>query len=118
MGEESIIRHSIFPVAYSDLPVNLQDLLDDTNHKVFKYSLDSAVLCAALNKANAWKYEQEWRIVLVLAPLNQNGKWMSLCAPDPSSVIFGYHFLKPFFYYNDNKLSGNAKESIKKTKNC
>lgn len=116
LSEESIIRNSIFPVAYSNLPVNLQDLLDDKNHKVFQYSLDSAVLCAALNKANVWKYEQEWRMVLVLAPLDQKGKWISLCAPAPSSVIFGYHFLKPFFYYNDNKLSGNAKESIKKTK--
>lgn len=95
-------KNMVFPVAYSKSPIKLNDLLDDEKGQVFKYSLDAAVLCAALNKADVWKYENEWRLILVLATLNniESERRIPLIAPALSSIIFGSHFLKPFFFYD------------------
>ena len=94
-------RSMVFPVAYSQSPVDLRDLLDDEKCKVYPYPLDAAVLCAALNKATVWNYENEWRLVFVLATAKDHECRLPLIAPSiPKSITFGYHFLKPFFYYD------------------
>lgn len=105
-------KSMVFPVAYSDSPVDLRDLLADEKCEVYQYPLDAAVLCAALNKATVWNYENEWRLVLVLATAKDHERRMSLIAPSiPKSITFGYHFLKPFFYYDHRNK--NERESAK-----
>lgn len=96
-----LYKKMIFPVAYSQEPVDLHDLLVDENRQVYQYPLDAAILCAALNKATAWSYENEWRLVLVWSTIKNHERRLQLIAPSvPKSIAFGYHFLKPFFYYD------------------
>lgn len=98
---KSLQRCSVFPVAYSQNPIDLRDLLADEKGKTYQYPLDAAVLCAALNKASVWSYENEWRVVLVLAMAKNYDRRLSLIAPSaPKSIALGYHFLKSFFYYD------------------
>lgn len=98
-----LFQKCIFPVAYSAAPINLKDLIEDEKREIFQYSSNAAVLCAVLNKANEWSYEQEWRIVLIFDKVDYENQWQTYPAPVPSSITFGYHFLKPCFYYDGNK---------------
>ena len=117
LPENDLLRQSLFPIAYTQSPIALRDLLEDKNNQLYQYSLDAAVLCSALNKASVWKYEQEWRIVWVLSfsdkeipriPIDLNFQ--------PSKVYLGYHFMKPFFFYNyDKKERDKCAENLKKT---
>lgn len=111
----SLQKSMIFPVAYSQNPADISDLLADDRCKVYTYPLEAAILCAALNKAIVWNYENEWRLVLVLPTEKPQKRFETIMAPSiPKSVILGYHFLKPFFYY-DHKNTEElvlAKESI------
>lgn len=101
----SIQRNLIFPVAYSKTPVQINDLLDDEKGEVFPYSLDAAVLCSALNKSDVWSYENEWRLILVLAFTSKQQQRIPLLVDKPISITFGFHFLKPFFYYEFNNIN-------------
>lgn len=94
-------KSMLFPVSYSQNPVDLRDMLTDEKCKMYPYPHEAAILCAALNKAKVWNYENEWRLVAVLANSKENERRISLIAPSvPKSITFGYHFLKPFFYYD------------------
>ena len=108
-----LLTKSIFPVRYTDSPVVLTDLFYDENQTIFSYPLETAVLCAALNKATIWSYENEWRLVWVLAlmknmPLHLPLKITIL----PTRIYFGYHFLRPLFYYSSNNEYEQAKINI------
>ncbi len=108
-------RNMLFPVAYSQSPVDLRDLLADEKCKVYQYPLDAAVLCAALNKAEVWSYENEWRLVCFLASKRDHECRVKLIAPSiPKSISFGYHFLKPFFYYEykNKKEQDSARDNL------
>lgn len=101
LPEGHLLKQMIFPVAYSNIPVDLVDLLDDEKRKIFQYPLDAAVLCAALNKSDIWSYENEWRIVYVLATMNNKTRRLPInTTVFPCTINFGYHFLKPLFYYD------------------
>lgn len=117
LASDSLLRKAIFPVAYSRRPIELQDLLADKEaRKIYEYPIDAAVLCAALNKSNVWQYENEWRLMLVLYFGDKASTRFSIKYPEiPSSISFGYHFLKPFFYYDSKNKSEieNAKKRIK-----
>lgn len=104
LDSNSIHRKSLFPVSYLHEPLNLADLLDDTNREVCLYPADAAVLCAALTKADAWKYENEWRIVLLLPGLSSIPRFPIHLNLKPLSICFGYHFLKPLFYYDSSNI--------------
>ena len=96
-----LLRNSIFPVAYTSEPIDVKDLLSEMGRQIYQYPLDAAVLCTALNKASMWQYEREWRIVWV--PDSDHDKDQRLTIDSlivPSKLYFGYHFLRPFFYYN------------------
>lgn len=94
-------RNLLFPVTYSDTPADVSDLLDDKQRKLCEYPLETAVLCAALNKASAWSYENEWRLLLVLASAHENSQRLPMNVfVKPSAIYFGNHFLKPCFYYD------------------
>lgn len=98
MGSD-IHRKFLFPVKYSRNPVNISDLLDYRSQDRCKYPLDAAALCAALNKSAIWRYENEWRIIYM--NLQKMGPYVPMTISlDPSGIYLGYHFLKPFFYYD------------------
>lgn len=102
----NILRKSIFPIAYTSKPIDVSDLLVDDGNQVCQYPLDAAILCTALNKDSVWQYEKEWRIVFVLAYLNHECKRIQINSLiKPSKICFGYHFLKPFFYYDHSDRS-------------
>ena len=110
---ENPLYKSIFPIAYTPDPIDISDLLTDKSGQV----LDAAVLCTALNKSTIWQYEQEWRIVWVLATFSEKERRLSINLPvRPSKVSLGYHFLKSFFYYNHKNISErtNSEKMIKK----
>lgn len=108
-----LLTKSIFPVRYTDSPVVLTDLLDDENQTIFSYPLETAVLCAALNKATIWSYENEWRLVWVLALMKNMPRHLPLKITIlPTRIYFGYHFLRPLFYYSSNNEYEQAKINI------
>ena len=97
----NLLRKSIFPVAYTSTPIDVRDLLAETGSQIYQYPLDAAILCTALNKASMWQYEQEWRVVWVLASALEKDQRLTINSLIvPSKLYFGYHFLRPFFYYN------------------
>ena len=113
----NLLRSLLFPVAYTAEPINLSDLLADTGNQLYPYPLDAAVLCAALNKAAMWRYEKEWRMVFVAASSSEKERRLHINSfVQPSKVFLGYHFLKPFFYYNYRNQSeiDNCEERIRK----
>ena len=98
-----LIRKSFFPIAYSSKPIDVQDLLEDKKCERYQFSFDAALLCSALNKAQIWEYEKEWRMLFIYAnPLKSEQK--KRISPKwglkPSKVYVGYHFLRPFFYHD------------------
>lgn len=96
-----LLKQLLFPVAYSKQPIELVDLLEDRQNKLCQYPVYTAVLCAALNKALVWKYEHEWRMIFVMAANNDHSQRLPLRIHlKPVSICFGYHFLKPFFYWD------------------
>ncbi len=113
LPEENLISKMIFPIAYTDSPVKVFDLLDDEQQKLYKYSLDAAVLCAALNKSNVWAYEKEWRLVCVFPFRNDPLRRVPFKTTiKPSRIYFGYHFLRPMFYYDTKNEYQNAKNNL------
>ena len=98
LKKDSWLRKYIFPVLYTDTPMDFSDQTDD-------YSLDRAVLCSCLDKAKVWEYEKEWRLLdLRLLDSGEYKKRDSLKAGiKPSAVYFGYHFLRRFFVNGDKK---------------
>ena len=111
-----MLRKAIFPVFYSEKPIDVMELLTDEKQEVYKYPLDAAVLCTALNKAVPWSYEQEWRLVLVLVSFARKTKWVPMpLAIRPTSICLGYHFLKAFFSYPTKSFEelAKAREKIK-----
>lgn len=119
LSPNSLLRKAILPVAYSQKPIDLRDLLADNGTEIYKYPLDAAVLCSALNKSNVWCYEKEWRLIVVLVSAKDDSKRIPIKYQAPlCSISLGYHFLKSFFYYNfqnKNEIDG-AKKQIKEAK--
>lgn len=94
-------RNLLFPIAYSNTPIGISDLLDDEQKKLCEYPIDTAVLCAALNKAVEWNYENEWRLLLILESGHDSTQRIPIrIFVKPSAIYFGYHFLKNCFYYD------------------
>lgn len=99
---QNLLRNTIFPVAYTTEPIDVNDLLTENGSQVYRYPIDAAVLCTALNKSVIWHYEQEWRIVWVLASsIIRERKLTINSIVSPSKIYLGYHFLRSFFYYNN-----------------
>ena len=114
--KKPILRNSIFPIAYTPNPIDVTDLLSERGSQIYKYPLDAAVLCTALNKAAIWNYEQEWRIVWVATFASEKERRLAINSPiQPTKVLFGYHFLKSFFYYNYRNKSEreNGEKALK-----
>ena len=116
-GKEALQRKLLFPVAYSNVPVDVSDLVDNQKNKIAEYPVDEAVLCAAINKSDVWKYENEWRMIIVLDGKTQRIPLNILV--NPTAIYFGYHFLKSFFYYDgkDSKETDRAKDQAKESLN-
>lgn len=114
---DTLTRKMIFPVAYSKIPVEINDLLDDKNGDLFQYSLEAAVFCSALNKSYVWSYENEWRLILLLDFIEDQKQRIPILVDNPISITFGFHFLKPFFYYEffNKKERDIARQRIENT---
>lgn len=109
IDRDNLFRKTLFPVVYTQNPFDLSDLLDEDKKKNYKYPLDTAVLCSAINKSAIWKYENEWRTVWVMLGGNNDQRMSIKSLIRPHAIYFGYHFLKSLFYYN----SGNGDEKNK-----
>lgn len=108
-------RKLLFPVAYSDMPVDVSDLVGDQNHTAAEYPVDEALLCAAINKSAVWKYENEWRMIAITTATDSRTQRIHFnIFVNPVAVYLGYHFLKPFFYYDHKNHTEieQAKESL------
>ena len=113
LPEENLLSKIIFPVAYTESPVKLLDLLDDKHQKIYKYPLDAAALCAALNKSKVWSYEKEWRLVCVFPFNNEPLRRMPFKTTiKPFRIYFGYHFLRPLFYCDAKTEYEKAKSNL------
>lgn len=102
-------RGCLFPVAYSTSTLDISDLIDK---REAEHPLETAMLCASLNKSSVWAYEHEWRLLL---PILIDGDSIQRIEVNsiiyPSAIFFGYHFLKPCFYYgNYNEEECNKKK--------
>lgn len=114
---KALQRKLLFPVAYSHNPIDLSDLMEEGDKRPCKYPIDTALLCAALNKAEIWDYESEWRLLFVTTSFVDRTRRMSInILVKPSAVYFGYHFLKTCFYY-DSKNNVEREASGKNIKN-
>lgn len=97
---ESIKEHSfyysLFPVAYTDIPIDVYDFVHEYKGT---FSVELGVVASALNKAECWAYEREWRL-LVLNERLARGKvdtyltFKNVIAPQ--SVMLGQNFLDNF----------------------
>lgn len=111
VAENSILHKLLFPVCYTENPVYLGDLIKDKdNDKICSYPVDTAVVCALINKSTSWQYEREWRIIYDMNMLGINGlqRWIKIKnlvgqEISPKSITFGYHFMQNMFYYNDER---------------
>lgn len=113
LPQNHLLPKTIFPVCYTNSPVDLSDLLDDEKQKLFDQPLDVAVLCASLNKSSVWSYEKEWRLVWVLAGTKEFPRRLPLKTTVlPTTIYFGYHFLRPLFYYERKREYTEAKNNI------
>ena len=118
LPSDSLIKNMIFPVGYTDSPLDLSDLIDDTmENRICKSSIDAAILCSSLTKASVWNYEKEWRIFVpksLYSSQLRRVKWRIQIKP--KKIYFGYHFLKPFFYYSQDKEKHEQEKSACKTR--
>lgn len=102
---DALTRKLLFPVLYTDEPVDISDLFDKNASNISKYPIDEAVLCAAINKASIWNYEKEWRLVYVTLLLDSQRISVDSFV-QPTAIYLGYHFLKAFFYYDGDGQKG------------
>lgn len=118
LDNDNFLRLSLFPVKYLNTPINVLDLLTDEKRTLCNYPEEAAVLCAALSKASVWEYEHEWRMFFVsLGSFNKLQRVALTRCLSPKAVYFGYHFLRPFFYY-DSKDSAQRKKCIRNIENA
>ena len=112
LDSDNLLHNTLFPVIYSQRPFDLKDLIDEKKKSDYKYPLETAVLCSAMNKSEIWQYENEWRIVWVLAGGNNEQRLSINSLVKPHAIYFGYHFLKPLFYYSfeNEEEKQNAKK--------
>ena len=109
-------KKCLFPVLYTDKPIDLTAMIADfDDHKIYEYPADTLALCAALNKSSVWSYEKEWRMIFV-NPFTEDLKLERVpyyIKINPKSVYLGYHFMKPFYYFDKKNEYDKAKENIK-----
>lgn len=109
------IYSALFPVAYSNEPIDLSDLLDQGEQSNDSYQLEKAILCATLCKSKEWEYEHEWRLFWPPVFHDDDYKYLPININiNPKRVYLGYHFLKNFFYINNTQDEINmAEDKIK-----
>lgn len=112
-ADTNLLRSFLFPIEYTEKPIIIPDIMQETDE--CEHPVIANVLATALCKAEIWKYEHEWRLLLLLPFLNYNNK--RICRMPikikciPAKVCFGFHFLKQFFYQNNNEIQ-SARSNI------
>lgn len=97
--KNTILKSMLFPVLYTEGPINIQDLFEDNKREIAEYPVDTAVLCSALNKSEVWKYEHEWRIVFSPGLSDNPQRRIIKIDINPTAIYLGNSFLKDFFSY-------------------
>lgn len=108
LNENDIRRQHIFPLAYSHKPIIIPKI--DHRAEECEYPVEANILCTALSKGLDWNYEKEWRLVHIF-PTEKRRRFSINIGVKPSEICFGYHFMKPFFYDDQNNMS-EASEKI------
>ena len=86
----------LFPVCYTEAPISVYDFLRRSQES---YSIELGVLISVLNKATCWKYEKEWRLVLLNEVIGKHNPEKYITANnviEAKSIILGYNFLDNF----------------------
>jgi hypothetical protein len=110
-----IRKNTLFPILYTDEPIQMTDLVYDEGRNLADYPQDTAVLSAILHKYSAWQYEQEWRLVTILDCSNDikfhNKRIQIQNVDNPFAIYFGHNILKNLTYC-DEKQKQSATEAI------
>ena len=100
MKEE--FRNMLLPVAYSNHPVTTPNFWGNTNLNDFETEYN--VYGTILTKNKTWDYEKEWRLIFKI-PQETRRRMSINIRLKPCAISFGYHFLKPFFFYVDDHVN-------------
>lgn len=93
---ENPLYFCLFPVCYTEAPISVYDFLRRSQES---YSIELGVLISVLNKATCWKYEKEWRLVLLNEVIGKHNPEKYITANnviEAKSIILGYNFLDNF----------------------
>lgn len=104
------LYYCLFPVCYTQSPISVYDFFR-RNEEL--YSIELGVLISVLNKASCWKYEKEWRLVLLNEKIGKHNvdKYIPVSnIIEAKSVILGYNFLDNFI----SELNANGEEGTSK----
>ena len=113
LSQNDLYKNSVFPVVYTQKPIDVGNLLGKDARKIYEYPLDAAVLCSAINKSLVWSYEREWRFVWVWTIAKEDDRYLPITPEvSPTKIYLGYHFLKPFFYYGKSEDIEKRKRAL------
>ena len=102
----TVFSNSLFPIMYSDSPINLKKYFNWDAYK-YNYEAETGITIATLSKANCWRYEKEWRFIYA-PPINPHEKYLTPCYRiKPCSICLGHHFLKKFIDIDDFSFKQN-----------
>lgn len=109
--KNKLIYNLLFPVCYTEKPIDIYNYVQE---KMGGFSIELGILISLLNKANCWKYEKEWRLIIMNELPNKRNlqKYINLeNVITPKSIILGQNFLDNFI------LGANcqSKDDIDKT---
>ena len=93
---ENPLYFCLFPVCYTEAPISVYDFLRRSQES---YSIELGVLISVLNKATCWKYEKEWRLILLNEAIGKHNPEKYITANnviEAKSIILGYNFLDNF----------------------
>ena len=101
LKNKSEFYHSLFPVSYVEKPINQYEIYPDGLYQItdpYDYRVEIGTTIATLQKPYYWDYEDEWRFIYTTLRNDLYGKHIPKRIDiKPSSIYFGYHFLKNFF---------------------
>ncbi len=107
---ENPLYYCLFPVCYTQTPISVYDFFRRDKEL---YSIELGVLISVLNKASCWKYEKEWRLVLLNEKIGKYNVEKYITVSNiigAKSVVLGYNFLDNFI----PELNSNGEEDTKK----
>jgi len=117
--QDKLLKDSLFPVMYSERPIDLSRFFNDSDPNIRGIGLFAAVLA----KANCWSYENEWRFINTETPScfdpekpDYNEKYIpKKINIDPCGIYLGRCFLENFLSPVESSSLANPINSENKT---